>query len=86
MTGRALEKLLRRAEAVPALSALWTHETIRPTHLYEGFVALVFCAVARRELGHAQPLLELHLIACHRHLPELPLSLAISRLHDQMRI
>ena len=34
-------------------------------------MAQLFGSVARHELGHAETLVELHLIARHRHLPEL---------------
>src|SRR5258705_13417863 len=67
----ALEQLPRLTKGVLAYTALPAEEAVRPAHSDQRRATLLFRAVEPLELDCAQTLLELHLVARHRRLPDL---------------
>ena len=65
-----LEHALWLAIAVASPATARTSETVRPTHLYNRLVTLLFSAVEPLEAGKAYAFLELDLITCHRRTPQ----------------
>ena len=57
---------------MPLSPALRTLEAVRPAHLNECSVTLILTAIEPNEFGHAQTLLKLHRVACHRALHHQP--------------
>src|SRR6202008_1200465 len=65
-TGGTLVKRPGLDEAVMLSCANRADKAGRPAPAHHRLPALILCSVKNRKLGLAEPLLKLHLVACHR--------------------